>query len=95
MSYADVKPLALDLWGEDRETENGVPEQTRPNGWRELAPAAAMTNGRTATYPSTTDEIQQKRPNCTYYRSLPSARIFRIASSRRCRSVSSSASGVL
>jgi hypothetical protein len=36
--------------------------------WRGLAPAAAIINGRTAAYPSTMDEIQQKRPNCTDYR---------------------------
>src|SRR5215207_4478585 len=68
MPYADVKRVALDLRGEDRETESGVPEQTRPNGWRGLAPAAAMINGRTVAYPSTTDEVQQKRPNCIGYR---------------------------
>src|SRR5919107_293651 len=27
-----------------------------------------MINGRTAAYPSTTDEVKQKRPNCTDYR---------------------------
>jgi hypothetical protein len=57
MSYADVKRVALDPRGEDRETESGVPEQARPNGWRGLAPAAAMIDGRTVAYPSTTDEV--------------------------------------
>jgi hypothetical protein len=68
MSYADVKRVDLDLRGEARETERGVREQAGPNGWRGLGPAAAIINGRTAAYPSTTDKVQQKRPNCTDYR---------------------------
>jgi thioredoxin reductase len=38
------------------------------NGWRGLAPAAAIISGRTAANPSPTREIEQKRPNCTDYR---------------------------
>jgi thioredoxin reductase len=43
-------------------------EHARPNEWRGLALAAAIINGRTVAYQSTTHEVQQKRPNRTDYR---------------------------